>query len=231
MGSANSPDKGESFRTFFLGVVVAILVFGFIAEKADIIKNGVEYAIYAILIYTVVTFFLRRKAQIEKARLEEEMRKVLERRRLEEERKRLKTQSLLDEEERKKKAEAAGETQAETIKGKHYAKIVGAAFIRLGYDVVYRDIDIDEDNAVHLIATRANELCLIHCSQNQIVVEMAEIEVFILDCATFIEHNKFWQDDVKYIYVFMSAISDEAIDYINEERKNRTPIEYRVITA
>lgn len=232
-----APTANDNQRTIFLGVVVAILILGFITEKTGTIKNGVEYAFYLILAYTVITAFNYYKARAEKRRLDENARKVEEQRRLEEERRRQREERLMEELYGKnagKKSKKEGDEKepvAEEIKGEHYAKIVAAAFKRLGYEVTYRDIHISEDDAVHLIATRANEICLIHCSKNQGEVTRSEIELFALDCAAFFRRHKFWQDDVRYVFALMSMISEKAIDYIDAERKRNVPIEYRVISV
>ncbi|MDR0664687.1 MAG: hypothetical protein LBF86_04100 [Helicobacteraceae bacterium] len=226
--------NADNRRTLFLGIILGILAVGFIAETAGAVKNGVEYALYAIVALAAFYAYSRYKELLEKRRLEENARKAEERRRVEEERKKLREQRLLEELGRKKGEDGddkdENEPKAEEIKGEHYAKIVAAAFKRLGYDVTYRDVDINEDDAVHLIATRANEICLIHCSNNMGEVTASEVELFAMDCAAFFKRHNFWQDDVRYVYVLMSLISQKALDYIEKERKKNVPIEYRVIT-
>ncbi|MDR2151910.1 MAG: hypothetical protein LBO72_03730 [Helicobacteraceae bacterium] len=230
MGAANDNDNR---RTIFLGVIVALLLAGFIAETFLGHENGIFVSFALIVVFLAWTGYKRYAERVEKRRLAENARKAEERLRVEEERRKFRDQLLLEEAAKgeKKKDGDESEPVAAEIKGEHYAVIVSAAFKRLGYDVAYRDINIIEDDAVHLIATRANEICLIHCSSNTGEVTMSEIELFTIDCAAFFKRNKFSQDDVRYVYALMGMISEKALKYIEKERKNNVPIEYRVIAS
>jgi hypothetical protein len=230
--------RNDEKRTIFLGAIVAILAAGFLGDLALGSTKGMEYAFFAIFALCAITAYLRIKAAIAKKRkeeLDEDLRKVEERRRIEEEKRKRREAQMLDElygtGKPSEKKENGAEPKDEAIKGERYAKIVAAAFTRLNYDVSYRDATLKDDGAVHLFATRANEICLIHCSKNPNEVKKAEIELFVYDCETFFRRQNFTQDDAKYIFVTRGTISEEALAHIEEERKNNVPIECRVITA
>ncbi|MDR1912069.1 MAG: hypothetical protein LBQ52_06990 [Helicobacteraceae bacterium] len=223
----------KSGKVSVWGVIAAILAVGFVAETTGFFEEGVMGAFIAIALYLVGFFYMRIKAKIEKKRLEEDAKKAEEQRRLYDERRRERDLRLLDELKRKDKSDKekpSGKTPLSSeIKGAEYAKIVAGAFERLNYDIAYRDVNMSDSDAVHLIATRANELCLIHCSKNLGEISVAEIRLFIGDCQEFFERGDYWQDDVKYIYVLQGTIGDDALALIDEERKNGVPIEHRVI--
>ncbi|MDR2904501.1 MAG: hypothetical protein LBU73_00890 [Helicobacteraceae bacterium] len=129
-----------------------------------------------------------------------------------------------------KKRAPAEAPKPEEIKGKEYAIIVGEALKRLNYDIEYRQIVQAGEDAVHILAYRANEVCLVHCTDNRdSPITSRDISSFIADCSSIAKRSKFWQDDIIYLFAISGAIEEEAIDYIAEERKkHKTPIEYRV---
>ncbi|MDR2033264.1 MAG: hypothetical protein LBP89_01345 [Helicobacteraceae bacterium] len=227
----NRQEKGGKVSVW--GVIAAILAIGFGAEATGIFEEGVTGAFIAIALYLVYFFYMKIKAKIEKKRLEDDAKKAEEQRRLYEERMRERDLRLLDELKQKDKSDKekpSGKTPLSSeIKGAEYAKIVAGAFERLNYDIAYRDVHMRDSDAVHLIATRANELCLIHCSKNIGEVSVVEIRLFIADCQEFFKRGDYWQDDIRYIYVLQGTIDDDALALIDEERKNGVPVEHRVI--